>query len=247
MVEVTVVLDSYQVAGTFDRLVTIPEFDLPLVADLKTGTDLRYSWQSIAIQLAAYAHADCIYSQGPKSADDQRIPMPAVDLAHGLVMWLNAGSGTLELHLVDLEAGWEAFGLAMRARAWRQKRHLNLPFTGQAPAKPTGPDDVEDTLAASLKSETADTAPQLPALREWLQQRIDIVGRHSPQARETLGRYWPAGMPSLRSSPEHSDEQLAAIEHALDRAEAKHTIPFGDPKPTQTQAAAARVSRLFKK
>jgi hypothetical protein len=78
MVELSVVLDRERIAGTFDRLVMVPGHAKPVVGDLKTGASLSYSWPSIAVQLAAYAHADAIYTFGAASDGslDQRTPMP---------------------------------------------------------------------------------------------------------------------------------------------------------------------------
>ena len=137
-IETTVVLDDYKVAGTFDRLAQIPAFDLPLIADLKTGASLDYSWQSFAVQLSAYSRANAIYEQGPavNGSTDKRSPMPHVDQRSGLIMWLNAGTGKLELFLVDLEAGWEAFERSMWARGWRNRQVE--PASRQRPTDPAG-------------------------------------------------------------------------------------------------------------
>ena len=64
----TVVLDSWQVAGTFDRLVSVPGFDLPLIADLKTGASLEQPpGRPSPCSSAAYSRAsDAIYVQVPR-------------------------------------------------------------------------------------------------------------------------------------------------------------------------------------
>lgn len=53
------------VAGTADRLPVIMPNGMRLVADVKTGKDLNYSWAEIAMQLAIYAHADAMLEYGP--------------------------------------------------------------------------------------------------------------------------------------------------------------------------------------
>jgi hypothetical protein len=124
-VEVTVVLDRQHVAGTADRIVAVPGFDLPLIADLKTG-DLTYGWHAIAVQLAAYAHGDAVYWQGadPNGSTDERTAMPEVDQRHGLIINLRPGSAHVDLYVVDIEAGWRGFGLSLAARQWRGERAL---------------------------------------------------------------------------------------------------------------------------
>lgn len=124
-VEVTVVLDRQHVAGTADRIVAVPGFDLPLIADLKTG-DLTYGWHAIAVQLAAYAHGDAVYWQGadPNGSTDERTTMPEVDQRHGLIINMRPGSAHVDLYVVDIEAGWRGFALSLAARQWRGERAL---------------------------------------------------------------------------------------------------------------------------
>ncbi|HEY2303218.1 MAG TPA: hypothetical protein VGH66_15065, partial [Acidimicrobiales bacterium] len=238
MIEQTVVLDAWQVAGTFDRLAVVPGFDLPLIADLKTGANLDYSWGPIAVQLAAYAHADAIYRQGPAKdgSQDARLPMPAVDQHRGLVFWLDAGTGAFEMFLVDLDAGWEAFEHSMWARGWA-KAKVAVPLA----------EDLVPLLEASIAStEAADGAEKVsknepvsgPTRRDWLQDRIDLIGGHD-QARADLGRSWPPNLPTLRSSTDHTPEQLDAIERLLDGIERRHELPFGPADPV------GRVVALF--
>jgi hypothetical protein len=260
--ELTVVLDEFQVAGTFDRLARVPGFAKPLVADLKTGAKLDYSWHPIAVQLAAYAHGDNIYRQGPATdgSEDVRTPMPEVDQDNALVMWLNAGSGELELHLVDIAAGWEAFRLSMRARAWN-KLDVAMPLEGGGFKRPT--EDLAAALGASLEPNPllspfpigdyqvtgappgtdGEVQPDYTtALRAWLQGRIDVIGAHEG-ARADLARTWPKDLPTLRAHPDHTSEQLAAMELLLNGVERRHKLPFPPDKPTTD--AVGLVLHLF--
>lgn len=138
-VESIVCLDEHQAAGTSDNLaIEVPGYGL-LVGDLKTGTDLRYSWQAIAVQLAAYAHADNVYVQGEAAdgSQDRRLPMPNVSKELGLVIHLPAGEARCELHLVDLVAGWDAWCMSMDIRRWRARKDLVRPLeVAAAPSTP---------------------------------------------------------------------------------------------------------------
>ena len=127
-VELMVVLDEWKVAGTLDRIVRCPGFARPLIADLKTGRSLEYSWHSIAVQLAIYAHADALYAQGgaDDGSEDERYEMAPVDQRWALIFWLPAGSGTCKVYGVDIEAGWEAFKLAMATREWHKNKTLSI-------------------------------------------------------------------------------------------------------------------------
>ncbi len=46
--------------------------------------------------------------------------MPAVDQGSGLIFWLKAGTGEMELYLVNLWEGWRAFELSLQARQLAQ-------------------------------------------------------------------------------------------------------------------------------
>lgn len=242
-IETGVVLDDHRVAGVFDRLAIVPDFPLPLVADLKTGADLSYSWHGFAVQLAAYANASATYRQGaaPDGSDDVRGPMPEVDRENGLIVWLPAGGGELELFLVDLTAGWEAFGHSMWTRAWRN-RDVSMELTGcrggfrrtdlvealeaslAALAPPAPPIDVYPNAAP------AERPDYLTEVRDWLQGRITVIG-DIPPARADLGARWPDDLPTPLSGADLSWDQIDVTERLLSDVERRHKIPFPPPKP----------------
>lgn len=117
-VERTVVLPDLKIAGSFDRIVE--KHERKFIFDLKTAQRLDYSWPSIAIQLALYSRARWLYNWDDQSVTD----MPEVDQKIGLVLWLPAGKAEASLHVVDLEAGWEATQHALWARSWRARKDL---------------------------------------------------------------------------------------------------------------------------
>jgi len=226
-IERTCVLDDWQVAGTFDRIAVVG--GVPMIADLKTGDNLEYSWLQIAVQMAIYNHADAIYQQGPAANGhgDERLPMPEVDRNRALIMHLPAGQGRLDLYLVDTARGWEAFQHSMWTRGWRA--------SSSSIAAPLVPEDSLATqLQASLdavgprKGEPAPVPPSQASdpevLRSVLQQRVDAIGAH-PAARQDLMAYWPPDMPSVRQA---QPAQFQAISAVLDGVEKRCSIPFPD-------------------
>lgn len=262
-IEVVTVLDTFRVAGTFDRLVNVPGFELPLIADIKTGASLDYSWQSFAVQLAAYAHGEAIYLQGPAhdGSQDQRRPMPAVDLEWGVILHLDSGTDApLTVYLVDLVQGWEAFAHSMWARGWHNAR----------PAEVFKPDDLTGTLQRSVKAATSDrrvSAPTgsvpsddagpsqvqaepvdalTPDVRAWLQERVNVVGAH-PDARTALVTWWGgSGIPTLKSGAPLRAEQVEAVEQVLNGIERRYSLSFPPTKPGDELASeVARVFSLF--
>lgn len=118
---ITIVRDL-SVAGTFDRIVTVDGVNL--IADVKTGKDLAYSWGEIAIQLAIYAHADAIWNDRTGTYE----PMPDVDRSRAIVMHLPVGQGWCQLHEVDITAGWEMARTCATVRDWRKRRDLAAPL-----------------------------------------------------------------------------------------------------------------------
>lgn len=120
-IEQTCVNLTLDVAGTFDRIVEVA--DKLWIADLKTGRSLDHSWLAISIQLAAYANSDFIWDW----EHQDRRPMPEIEKKSGLVIHVPASSGAASLHVVDLEAGWEAAQQAVQVREWRARKGLARP------------------------------------------------------------------------------------------------------------------------
>ena len=118
-IEVLVINDTMEYAGTADRFTVLPDGRI-VVFDLKTGANLKYAEQEIAIQLAAYAHAEHIYDW----RTGQRSTMPNLVKETGLICHLPAGEATCTLHSVNLVEGWKALQTALRVREWRKKKGL---------------------------------------------------------------------------------------------------------------------------
>lgn len=262
-IETTVVLDSHRVAGTVDRLkMRVPGFELPLVGDLKTGADLGYSWQSIATQIAIYSRGEACYRQGAAEdgSQDERLPMPEVDQENGLIIWLPAGTGTCELFLVDLTAGWESFAHSMWTREWRN-RCVAMPLDSDDRWHSSDDllNDLTESLAVLQAANPPDKPPNPPVidvdlpepepvsftmqLRAWLQHRIRLIGAHA-KARDDLALSWPADTPALLTSEDHTPEDLAAIELVLNAVERRHTLPFPQPRP-EPETPEALVLHMF--
>ena len=135
-VEMFVVCDGLEVAGTLDRLcqVKADQHALPRIFDLKTGRRVdKYGHGAIATQLAEYAHGS-IYD--PQTG--QRTPLE-VDQEVALVLHLPVGTGTATLFEVDIAAGWEAARHAKWAMGWRKRHDLFHPVASvkvEAPADP---------------------------------------------------------------------------------------------------------------
>lgn len=220
-IETVLALHSIEVAGTMDRLVTMPD-GRRLIADLKTGKDLTYGWGEIAIQLALYAHAEQIFDV----ATGQYRPMPEVDQDEALVMHLPAGQARCDLYVVDIAAGWDAVQTALVVRAWRKRRDLAtlLPAAALAPAAAAVVDEPAH-VSAALDEATDDLRQRR---REWLQGRIDAM---PVDAKRCLARNWPTDVPTLKAADTHTDDQLAAIATLLSTVEREFELAFPDAEP----------------
>lgn len=142
-IERIVVNTAVDTAGTYDRLLRMPDGRL-VVGDLKTQQSI-YDWLAIAVQLAQYAHADAVYAtNGTFDAlpDD-------LDITVGIVIHLPARSGNCKLYEVDLDAGWRAAQMSADVRQTRgQARSYGRPWT-PAPASYHGRPQAVDSPATS--------------------------------------------------------------------------------------------------
>lgn len=139
-IERIVVVPELKVAGTLDRIVRLADGRL-VIADVKTGKDLSYSWGEIAVQLALYANATAMWNRARNVYE----PMPAVDKTFAIVMHIPAGKAACTLHRVDITAGWEAATLCQQVRLWRARRDLATGYASPIP----------DPLARIERSNTA--------------------------------------------------------------------------------------------
>jgi len=116
---------EWGVAGTLDRLLN-QRLGAPLVVgDLKTGRDLSYGWNEIAIQLLIYAKgADehGLYDLATGTWDTRTCGSVLTNFA--VVMHLPVGKAKCTLYRVDLKAAERAAYLCRDVREWRKRRDL---------------------------------------------------------------------------------------------------------------------------
>lgn len=230
MAERMVVNDAYQVAGTFDLVLT--DGDHLYVADVKTGSSLMGAL-SFAIQLTLYATADNLYVQGAAAdgSEDVREAMPALSRTSGVVLHIQPGSAVCDLHWIDLVVGAEALNLAMKVREMRKVKVLSKveAVSEPAPSRKTR-DEVQAETVAKVK-EAFPGAEELVGnvWRTWMRGRLgEIVAQGQKQA---LLQAWPAGVPKLASGEEITDAQAQLIEQMCEEVEREHTLSFPAPKP----------------
>ena len=229
-IEVLLINDEYEYAGTADRIVTTRDGKI-CIFDLKTGTDLSYSFGSIAVQLAMYANADWIYDW--KTGERTALP-EGLDMKEGIICHLPAGEATCKFYTVDLEAGWEAAKMSFATRDWRKRKDLFKPYQFSDEKRRA----VEPVSNPMAQADDSVSPKELQIRQEWMKQRIANLTR---EAQAMLILCWPEGCPKLQ---ETSPEQLQQLVKVIETVEAQHDIPFFDADPT-VKKPAKRKSKAF--
>jgi hypothetical protein len=229
-IEVLLINDEFEYAGTADRIVTTRDGKI-CIFDLKTGTDLSYSFGSIAVQLAMYANADWIYDW--KTGERTALP-EGLDMKEGIICHLPAGEANCKFYTVDLEAGWEAAKMSFATRNWRKRKDLFKPYTFSDEKQ----GDVEPVQNPIAQADNPVSPKELQIRQEWMKQRIANLTR---EAQAMLILCWPEGCPKLQ---ETSPEQLQQLVKVIETVEAQHDIPFFDADPT-AKKPVKRKSKAF--
>lgn len=126
-IETFVVQDDLKVAGTFDRLLRMPDHPCEIcssnvyIADLKTSKTANYphSW---AVQLAVYANSQP-YDIESRTRVSWQPEEPCLHRA--VLIHLPALQAQCDLHWIDITAGWDtALILVPAVKAWRSNKRL---------------------------------------------------------------------------------------------------------------------------
>lgn len=179
LIEFTTVVKQYGVAGTSDNCYKVTK---PLtlkigraevqfspgdytIGDKKTGKDLDYGWQEIAIQLGTYAQG--LNTAGVWDRHEEKwYPDPLngakVRLDAGIVIHLPVDKESEKsptVYGVDLESGWNAAVLCERVRTWRKVRNLSGPVMVSAQG-------IEVRIHPEAAPVTTRTTIRPPSLRD---------------------------------------------------------------------------------
>jgi hypothetical protein len=127
--ELFIVCDELQAAGSFDRLVQVPDVGL-VVADLKTGQHEPNYPHGVAQQIAIYAHG---HLYDPQQGRIASLADLGVRTDTGLLIHLPSEAGRCDLYLIDLDHGWDLAQAAVAVRA----AYKTKPLTPYNPATAT--------------------------------------------------------------------------------------------------------------
>ena len=202
LVEVLLVNEKHEYAGTADRIARFTRRKKKQIFDLKTG-NIEYAINSIAVQLAMYANAEYVYDWRNK----KQMPMPEIDKTRGVILHLPAGEGRLDLYELDLIAGWEAALMALDVRAWRKRKDLHIKVHAEAAATGTVPPTTGVAASADhYRSDLLARIKNLPA-----------------EGQAMLKRNWPVPGKTL---PELDELELDCLEARIEQIESEYAAPF---------------------
>jgi hypothetical protein len=227
MHERIVVNDTHRIAGTFDLVLADAEGTL-YISDIKTGSSIDAGAVGYALQLAIYATADALYTQGAAAdgSADLREPMPDVSRERGLIIHVEPNSGRCELHWIDLTVGIAALEVAMQVRDLRKAKPLTQvepsPAITLAMVEAMFPGVVDVTPVEHVNDDW----------RAWITGRITTIADNGHIA--DLAARWPHHIPTLKTGAPITIEQGIEIAALCSTVEAMHDMAFGDPAPDRT-------------
>lgn len=195
LIERSVFTDELGVVGTFDRVLECfrdtEVVDLGgrkvqikageyVIGDVKSGTDLKYAWPEILVQMAIYAHAvnengiavydpdadtdpdDVISGWGWSSVEEQGAGILREDV--GVVMHVPFGEGRADLRYADLITGWRGAKLCQANREYFKVKMPKEPVMSLMPTDVPGAAFVKELAAAVGDPGTAFVKPSASQL-----------------------------------------------------------------------------------
>lgn len=257
-IECKCVNDEWRVAGTMDRRYrttrnliapdgTIIPIGTVLAGDTKTGRTLEYSSGAYTTQLAAYVDSVRYHP----ATDERESFDPPTYQDWAIIVHLDWGKATCELHWVDLAAGRIGLELATRVYEWRRQTDLIQPARAPlravgivpsevpAPLLPDSPITLSNDVleggfgadAPTVPPAVGASAPELLAdVRTWLRERIAAIVAKGDAPTFHLQRIWPTGVPGLKTDG-HTEAQLDAVADAVTSIEREYGLPFPTRDP----------------
>lgn len=202
-IELDVVCDELELAGTTDRVVRWA--NKLVIADLKCGQKIQDPAIGYAVQLAVYAR-----SLAYDHATGERRDL-GIDQTVGLIIHLPAGQARCDIHAVDLTQAWELALLAREVKRAQKRKGIVTKIVAAEGTAVLAADDATATPDSSPAPGVA-VAPLTQALRAEL---VDALKRADPPALERIAAQWPPGVPTFKASPDHSRDELRAIQRVI--------------------------------
>lgn len=202
------------VAGTLDRIFELPDGSR-VIGDLKTSSNIEYSWAEIAVQLAIYAHG--VNTHGLfdwRTKTWQRLDRPVrTDIA--IVMHLPADGDGCALYTVDLPKGWEYAQVSGRVQSRQKDKSIATPVHDvlrevpreQRPVVAPAPQLSQIISAPAVQAPEAAVAAVTPQSTH-LVYAFKLVNETTDPA--ALGTLYEYAQTSGQFSPEELDQVRSA-------------------------------------
>ena len=143
------------VAGTLDRIFQEPDGTL-VIGDLKTSSNIEYSWSEIAVQLALYAHGVNTHGLFDWNTKTWQAGLK-VRTDYAIVMHLPADGDGCVLYKVDLVRGWEFAQVSGLVQARQRAKDVAVEMV-----PPPRPAPLPQTVPAPVLA----AAPVSPAVQQ---------------------------------------------------------------------------------
>lgn len=216
LVEVNLVNDDLQLAGTADRFYSDNAGHL-FCADIKTGKQISKNPLAYAVQLAAYANS-MLYD----IETGERQSPGKVDLNYGYIMHIPANQGRCDIYEVDLREAMEAARLASTVKSWQKRTDLVKPLNPVVKPK-------KAVKKASESPPESILSDQNEVRNVWVRRRLQPVLEAN---KAELVALWPDGVATPSKNQPWTDPEIDEICVVLAALEMLHDLPFFEQDPT---------------
>jgi hypothetical protein len=227
LVEVDLVNDMLELAGTADRFYRHPELGV-VCADIKTGKQISKNPLAYAVQLSAYAHS-MLYDI--ETGKRKRIHEDLI-LHVGYIIHIPANKGRCDIYEVNMLDAMEAARLARTVKQWQKRTDL---VRNIGPAKPA--------LKKAVKP--AETPSESPVSlvnverNEWVRGRLKPV---QDACKTELVALWPDGVLTPSKAGSWTDLEIDRIVEVLATLEREHQLGFYPLDPTAPKLEIPKLS-----
>ena len=216
LIEVNLVNDELQLAGTADRFYQSTRG--VICADIKTGKQISKNPLAYAVQLAAYANSMLydIETGGRKPIADE------LELRTGFIIHIPANQGRCDIYEVDLIEAMAAARLASTVKRWQKRDDL---VRNLAPVRTA-------VKKAQKPAETPSESPVSPVNQErneWLRGRLKPV---LEACKNELVALWPDGVLTPSKAEAWTDSEIDRIVEVVATLEREHNLGFYPLDPT---------------
>lgn len=218
LIEVTLVNDELELAGTADRFYRRSDGML-VCGDLKTGKKISNVPLAYAVQLAGYANS-WLYN----IETGEREGIDNLDRTSGLIVHVPAGKAECHLYEIDIVEALQAARLASTVKKWQKNdrlvRKLAPPIQGKRPQR---------VVKARQTADTPVSAPSPHRRHDWAVERINNLVK---VCRQELAGLWPEHLPKPSTKHIYTDHEIDTfILPIVNALEAAHELTWPDPDP----------------